>query len=84
MQEEPLKLASVQMNACPAPLLERLARAEDLVASAARDGAEHTFGSLLLRQSSWLGVPVLQAMGTGLFHSPFPRPRLSMITLALT
>ena len=47
-------------------------------------GAEQTFGSLLLRQSSWLGVPVLQAMGTGLFHSPFPRPRLSMITLALT
>jgi predicted amidohydrolase len=46
--------------------------------------ADQTFGALLRRQSAWLGVPVVQAAGTGLFRSPFPRPRLSMLTLALS
>ena len=46
-------------------------------------GAEDTFGVHLLRQSSWLGVPVVNTTGSGLFQSTLPRPKLSLLIYTL-
>ena len=46
-------------------------------------GAEDTFGAYLLRQSSWLGVPVANTTGSGLFQSTLPRPKLSLLLYIL-
>jgi predicted amidohydrolase len=46
-------------------------------------GAEGTFGVHLLRQSSWLGVPVVNTTGSGLFQSTLPRPKLSLLLYTL-
>lgn len=35
-----IKIATIQMNATPAPIQERLARAEKLIAQCAREGAQ--------------------------------------------
>jgi predicted amidohydrolase len=40
MMPKTIKIATVQMNAAPAPLQERLARAERLIAQCAREGAQ--------------------------------------------
>ena len=45
--------------------------------------AEGTFGTLLLRQSNWLGVPVVNTTGSGLFQSALPRARLSLLIYLL-
>jgi predicted amidohydrolase len=44
---------------------------------------DETFGLFLRRQSAWLGVPMLNATGTGVFSSGLPAPGrwLSMIVL---
>jgi len=46
-------------------------------------GAEDTFGAYLLRQSSWLGVPVVNTAGSGLFKSTLPHPKLSLLLYTL-
>jgi predicted amidohydrolase len=47
------------------------------------NGAEHTFGECLRRQAAWLGVPVVNTTGTGLFVSTLPLPQLSWRILTL-
>ncbi len=42
-----------------------------------------TFGPYLLRQAGCLNVPVVSAMGAGVFASALPRPHLSLAVLAL-
>ena len=46
-------------------------------------GAEDTFGAHLLRQSSWLGVPIVNTTGSGLFQSTLPLPKLSLLIYTL-
>lgn len=43
--------------------------------------AELTFGAMLDEQAAWLGVPLLNAMGTGHFSSPVPRPAALLLSL---
>jgi predicted amidohydrolase len=45
--------------------------------------SDDTFGKLLRRQASALGVPVAQATSTGFFTSPIPSPKISLTMLAL-
>ncbi len=54
-----------------------------LIWQVAYQGADDAFGAHLLRQSTWLGVPVVNTTGSGLFQSALPRPRLSLLTYIL-
>ncbi len=45
--------------------------------------SDDTYGALLRRQSAFLGVPLAQATGTGLFRSPIPAPKLSLALLSV-
>ncbi len=46
--------------------------------------ADETFGQFLRRQSTHLGVPVVNVTGTGNFASGLPRPRYSLAGMAAT
>jgi hypothetical protein len=46
-------------------------------------GADDAFGAHLLRQSAWLGTPVVNTTGSGLFQSALPRPKRSLLIYTL-
>ncbi|MGC1375195.1 MAG: carbon-nitrogen hydrolase family protein [Anaerolineales bacterium] len=48
-----------------------------LMNAAYRNG-EKIFGKFFREQSAWLGVPSVNTCGSGVFHSPIPRARLSL------
>lgn len=58
---------------------QRLAVAESgpLLEFASR-GADDTFGPLLRRQAAFLGIPVVNTTGTGIFRSQVPMPYFSL------
>jgi predicted amidohydrolase len=45
--------------------------------------SDRTFGEYLRRQASFLGVPVAHATSTGIFTSPIPNPKSSLVMLSV-
>ncbi|MEW5872141.1 MAG: carbon-nitrogen hydrolase family protein [Chloroflexota bacterium] len=54
------------------------------VAKVIRHSLRRIFGDTIEQQAAWLGVPLAITGGCGHFHSPVPRGRAALLSLALT
>ncbi len=48
-----------------------------------KHSSDETFGEYLRKQASFLGIPVVQATGTGVFSTSFPNSKLSLPMLSM-